>query len=129
MTRITCALSGFNPRRVLGTERRWTPRVCAICLGDYFQVDPRNMHAYVMGEHGDSEFVPWSQAMLATKPVLELCRKIRRALFASEELDKIAKRCARRATKIIEAKHATYYGIGMALTRITGRCSATKAAC
>ena len=76
------------------------------------------MHAYVMGEHGDSEFVPWSQAMLATKPVLELCRQSG-GRYCSEELDKIAEEVRTAAYKIIEAKRATYYGIGMALTRIT----------
>ena len=76
------------------------------------------MHAYVMGEHGDSEFGPWSQAMLATKPVLELCRQSG-GRYCSEELDKIAEEVRTAAYKIIEAKRATYYGIGMALTRIT----------
>ena len=75
MTRITCTLSGFNPRRVLGSGTALdTPRLRYL-LGEYFTVDPRNMHAYVIGEHGDSEFVPWSQAMLATKPILEICKQ------------------------------------------------------
>lgn len=89
MTRITCALSGFNPRRVLGTGTALDTARLRYLLGDYFHVDPRNMHAYVMGEHGDSEFVPWSQAMLATKPVLELCRQSG-GRYCREELDKIA---------------------------------------
>ena len=118
MTRITCALSGFNPRRVLGTGTALDTARLRYLLGDYFHVDPRNMHAYVMGEHGDSEFVPWSQAMLATKPVLELCRQSG-GRYCSEELDKIAEEVRTAAYKIIEAKRATYYGIGMALTRIT----------
>jgi len=111
MTRITCALSGFNPRRVLGTGTALDTARLRYLLGDYFHVDPRNMHAYVMGEHGDSEFVPWSQAMLATKPVLELCRQSG-GRYCSEELDKIAEEVRTAAYKIIEAKRATYYGIG-----------------
>ena len=118
MTRITCTLSGFNPRRVLGTGTALDTARLRYLLGDYFHVDPRNMHAYVMGEHGDSEFVPWSQAMLATKPVLELCRQSG-GRYCSEELDKIAEEVRTAAYKIIEAKRATYYGIGMALVRIT----------
>ena len=73
MTRITCTLSGFNPRRVLGTGTALDTARLRYLLGDYLKADPRNVHAYVMGEHGDSEFVPWSQALLATKPILELC--------------------------------------------------------
>ena len=74
MTRITYALSGFNPKRVLGTGTALDTARLRYLLGEYLTVDPRNVHAYVMGEHGDSEFVPWSQAMVSTKPVLELCR-------------------------------------------------------
>ena len=118
MTRITCALSGFNPRRVLGSGTALDTARLRYLVGEYLKVDPRNIHAYVMGEHGDSEFVPWSQAMLATKPVLELCRQSG-GRYCSEELDKIAEEVRTAAYKIIEAKRATYYGIGMALTRIT----------
>ena len=118
MTRVTYELSGFNASRVFGTGTTLDTARLRYLLGDYFSVDPRNMHAYVMGEHGDSEFVPWSQAMLATKPVLELCRQSG-GRYCSEELDKIAEEVRTAAYKIIEAKRATYYGIGMALTRIT----------
>ena len=59
MTRITCALSGFNPRRVLGSGTALDTARLRYLLGEYLGVDPRNIHAYVMGEHGDSEFVPW----------------------------------------------------------------------
>ena len=38
-------------------------------MSDYFHVNPRNVHAYVIGEHGDSEFVPWSQALISVKPL------------------------------------------------------------
>lgn len=69
MTRITYELSGFNPRRVMGTGTALDTARLRYLLGDYLRVDPRNIHAYVMGEHGDSEFVPWSQAMIATRPI------------------------------------------------------------
>ena len=118
MTRITCELSGSNPRRVLGTGTALDTARLRYLLGDYFGVDPRNMHAYVMGEHGDSEFVPWSQAMLATKPVMDLCREFPDK-YCAEDMEKISEEVRTAAYKIIEAKRATYYGIGMALTRIT----------
>lgn len=118
MTRITCALSGFNPRRVIGTGTALDTARLRYLLGDYFGVDPRNMHAYVMGEHGDSEFVPWSQAMLATKPVLEMCKESG-GKYCQDDLDKITEEVRTAAYKIIDAKRATYYGIGMALTRLT----------
>lgn len=90
MTRITWQLSGFNPGRVLGTGTTLDTARLRYLLGDYFRIDPRNVHAYVIGEHGDSEFVPWSQAMLATKPVLEL--KIRCKVFQRKSCRKLQKR-------------------------------------
>ena len=118
MTRITQELSGMDAKKVFGTGTALDTARLRYALGEYFGVDPKNMHAYVMGEHGDSEFVPWSQAMLATKPVLEISRKYSEE-FSYEEMEKIATEVRTAAYKIIDAKKATYYGIGMALTRIT----------
>ena len=118
MTQITCTLSGFNPRRVLGTGTTLDTARLRYLLGQMFGVDPRNMHAYVMGEHGDSEFVPWSLAMMASRPVLELCEESA-GKYSVEELEEIQDEVKNAAYKIIEAKKATYYGIGMAMTRIT----------
>lgn len=118
MTKITWALSGFNPRRVLGTGTALDTARLRYLLGEYFAVDPRNIHAYVMGEHGDTEFVPWSQAMLATRSILEICEESGGKL-CQEEMNKISDDVRTAAYQIIEAKNATYYGIGMALVRIT----------
>ncbi len=117
MTRITYALSGFNAGRVLGSGTALDTARLRYLLGEYLNVDPRNVHAYVMGEHGDSEFVPWSQAFLATKPILELCDGSTDVCI--DKMNEIAREVKGAAYKIIEAKKATYYGIGMALTRIT----------
>lgn len=81
-------------------------------------MDPRNVHAYVMDEHGDSEFVPWSQAFLATKPILQICEESN-GNFNQEKLEEISENVKNAAYAIIDAKKATYYGIGMALTRIS----------
>lgn len=118
MTRITCELSGFNPRRVLGTGTALDTARLRYLLGEYLQVDPRNIHAYVMGEHGDSEFVPWSQAMIATRPIRDMLEEKENPV-RMEELIQIAEEVKGAAYRIIEAKNATYYGIGMAMTRIT----------
>lgn len=117
MTRITCELSGFNPKHVIGSGTTLDTARLRYLLGDFFSVDPRNVHAYVIGEHGDSEFVPWSQALIATKPVLEFTTETN--TFGIEELEEIASEVRLAAQKIIAAKRATYYGIGMSLVRIT----------
>ena len=117
MARITYQLSGFPKERVIGSGTTLDSARLRYLLGEYLQVDPRNIHAYVMGEHGDSEFVPWSQALLSTKPVLEICEESSGALRFSD-LEQISQDVKNAAYKIIEAKKATYYGIGMSLTRI-----------
>ena len=117
MTKITYVLSGFNPRKILGTGTALDTARLRYLLGEYLRVDPRNIHAYVFGEHGDSEFVPWSQAQLATKSILQLCDE--NPEIERERLKEIEREVQGAAYKIIEAKNATYYGIGMALTRIT----------
>lgn len=117
MTKITYMLSGFNPRKVLGSGTALDTARLRYLLGEYLKIDPKNVHAYVIGEHGDSEFVPWSQAQVATKSILELCEE--NPEIDGEKLKEIEKEVEEAAYQIIEAKNATYYGIGMALTRIT----------
>ncbi len=117
MTRIVYEISGFSPEKVIGTGTALDTARLRYLLGEKFMIDPRNMHAYVMGEHGDSEFVPWSQAMMATKPIFDLCEETKGCHF--QELLELEEEVRMAAYKIIEAKKATYYGIGMAMARIT----------
>ena len=104
MTRITCHLSGFDSSRVFGTGTSLDTARLRYLLGDYFDIDPRNVHAYVMGEHGDSEFVPWSQAMVTTKPVLEICEESG-GRYTREEMEALSDDVREAAYKIIDAKH------------------------
>ncbi len=118
MSYVTQKLSGFDSKRVMGSGTTLDTARLRYLLGDYFDIDPRNVHAYVMGEHGDSEFVPWSQAHISTMPAIEMCNKVdcKCNLY---DMEKIALDVKNAAKNIIEAKKATYYGIGMALVRIT----------
>lgn len=117
MAKIVFEISGFPPERVIGTGTALDTARLRYLLGEKFMIDPRNMHAYVMGEHGDSEFVPWSQAMMSTKPIFDLCSETEGCHF--QELLEVEEEVRMAAYMIIEAKKATYYGIGMAMARIT----------
>ncbi len=117
MTRLTHEMSGFDKSRVIGTGTTLDTARLRYLLGEYFNIDPRNMHAYVMGEHGDSEFVPWSQAMLATKPLFDVIHD-NSNIFDMESLENISTKVRISAQQIIESKGATYYGIGIAIVRI-----------
>lgn len=118
MTKITCVISGFPPSRVIGTGTSLDTARLRYLIGEYFTVDPRNIHAYVIGEHGDTEFVAWSQSFMGTKPIKEFIAQSN-GRFSLSELDNISQNVRLAASKIIDAKKATYYGIGMALVRIT----------
>lgn len=117
MTRMVCELSGFDGGRVLGSGTTLDTARLRYLLGEYLSVDPKNVHAYVIGEHGDSEMVPWSQAMVGTKPIRDVIAE-HPTQFRESDLDEIAKEVRRAAYKIIDAKGATYYGIGLSLVRI-----------
>ena len=117
MTRVTYELSRFGASRVIGTGTTLDTARLRYLLGDYFTVDPKNIHAYVIGEHGDSEFVPFSQVMLATKSVMGILEDERNN-YCLNDMQKLEEQVRTSAYKIIEAKNATYYGIGMSITRI-----------
>lgn len=117
MTRITYELSGFDSSRVLGTGTTLDTARLRFLLGKYFSLDPRNVHAYVIGEHGDSEFTPWTQALLTTKPITKVLEDNPHK-FRFSALEEISIQVKNAAQEIIKAKRATYYGIGMAITRI-----------
>lgn len=116
MTQVVYNLSGFPSGRVLGSGTTLDSARLRHMMSDYFKLNPRNVHAYVIGEHGDSEFVAWSNAYISVKPLDEL-----KAGKESVEKDmkKIAEEVKLSAYEIIKAKKATYYGIGMVLARLT----------
>lgn len=121
MTHLTAQYAaplGVPRARVLGSGTTLdTARFRAI-LGRALQVDPEHVHAYVLGEHGDSEVLAWSLVTVGTVPLEDYARardiELTTALYA--EVDDGVRRAAYR---IIEGKGSTYYGIGAALARIT----------
>lgn len=118
MTHVVKTLSGFESHRVIGTGTTLDTARLRFLLGEYFSIDPKNVHAYVIGEHGESEFVPWSQAMIGTKPVTKIVTDCGDR-FKKSDMDAISLKVKNAAQEIIAAKQSTYYGIGMSLVRIT----------
>ena len=118
MSQITLKLSGFSPDHVIGSGTTLDSARLRYLVGEKLGVDPRNVHAYVIGEHGESEFVPWSQAHVSTVSLDEMKAKYPER---KDDLDmtEIEDDVRNSAQKIIKAKRSTYYGIGMALVRIT----------
>ncbi|MBR2109034.1 MAG: L-lactate dehydrogenase [Ruminococcus sp.] len=116
MARITRKLSGFPNNKVIGTGTTLDSARMRYLIGEYFHIDPRNIHGYVIGEHGDSEFVPWSQVTIGPKPIRD--ELMDNPEFNMSDLEKIEENVRHAAYEIIEAKGATYYGIGMAICRV-----------
>jgi L-lactate dehydrogenase len=87
-------------------------------LSDHCSIDARNTHAYIFGEHGDSEFAPWSLAHIAGIPINEYCSQCNKCDFKNER-KKIVDQVRDSAYHVIDYKGATYYAIGLSLVRIS----------
>ena len=111
MTYVTWKYSGFNQSKVIGSGTSLDTARLRYLIGSKFEISPKNVHGYVMGEHGDSEFVPWSNLTIGQNNIENFLN--------SEEKEQIENEVRNAAYKIIEKKGATYYGIGMCLVRIT----------
>ena len=86
-------------------------------LGEHLGVDPRNVHARIIGEHGDSEIAAWSTANISGIPVNDFC-ELRGHFDHDESMQRIAEDVKNSAYEIIAKKKATYYGIAMSVKRI-----------
>lgn len=115
MTQTVYELSGFPSGRVVGSGTSLDSARLRHMMSDYFKINPRNVHAYVIGEHGDSEFVAWSNAYISVKPIIQMDNSQK----VIEDMQKIALSVRDTAYSIIASKGATYYAIGMVLTRLS----------
>lgn len=112
----TWKFSGFPAHKVMGSGTTLDSSRFRKEIAELTEVDPRSVHAYIMGEHGDTEFAVWSHANIGGLPINEWVK--------SNEADELAllesfKKVKNAAYEIIERKKATYYGIATALARIT----------
>ena len=117
LTYVTWKESGLPKERVIGSGTVLDSARLRFALGQHFNMDTRNVHAYIIGEHGDTELPVWSRASVGVERLEELSpvkHKINK-----ESLDDIFTNVRDAAYHIIERKGATYYGIGMSLVRIT----------
>lgn len=109
--------SGLPTNKVIGSGTSLDTARLRYEISRKVNIDPRNVHAYILGEHGDSEFVSWSNSHIGAKPLTDVISSMDEIKF--EDLDKIYRKVRDSAYEIIKRKKATYYGVGMALVRIT----------
>ena len=111
MTYITYKYSKLKPNQVIGTGTSLDTARLRYLVGSKLNINPKNIHGYVIGEHGDSEFVPYSSMTVGSQNISNFLNQ--------EELETISTDVRNAAYEIINRKGATYYGIGMASVRIT----------
>ncbi|MDZ5470998.1 L-lactate dehydrogenase (plasmid) [Bacillus sp. 31A1R] len=117
LTYAVWKFSGLPKERVIGSGTILDTARFRFLLGDYFNVDTRNVHAYIIGEHGDTELPVWSHADIAGRPISDWVQK--EANYKQEDLDDLFLNVRDAAYHIIQRKGATYYGIAMGLIRLT----------
>ena len=111
MTYLTHKYSNMPPSKVIGSGTTLDTARLRYLISDRIGINPKNIHAYVIGEHGDSEFVPWSNVNVGLQNINQF--------LSEKDLNDICEEVKNAAYEIINRKGATYYGIGMCLVRIT----------
>lgn len=117
ITHMVTRISGLSPGRIIGTGTMLDTARFRALLGGHLQVAPASVHAYVLGEHGDSEVLIWSSADVGGVPLADFAQQIGRPL-ADHARASIEEGVRRAAYRIIEGKGATYYGIGAGIARL-----------
>jgi L-lactate dehydrogenase len=120
LTHVALKRSGWPKSRVIGSGTVLDSSRFRYLLSQHCEVDVSNVHAYILGEHGDSEFAAWSMTHVAGMSIDEYCQVCAKCNDWIVEREKIAQDVKDSAYHIINYKGATYYAIGMALVRIVG---------
>lgn len=117
LTQVAQKLSGLPESRVIGSGTVLDSGRLKYRLGEHLGVDSKSVHAFIIGEHGDSEIAAWSSANISGIPLNDFCEM--RGHYRHVEAEKeIAEEVKNSAYEIIKRKHATYFGVAMAVKRI-----------
>jgi len=117
MTQVVTQLSGLPSQRIIGSGTILDTARFRTLLGEHLGIAPHSVHAYVLGEHGDSEVLAWSSAKIGGVPLLDFAEQVGRDI-TEDVKDRIDDGVRRAAYRIIEGKGATYHGIGAGISRI-----------
>ena len=119
LTYVTLKLSGFPSNRVIGSGTVLDTARLKYMISDYSKVDPNNIHAYIIGEHGDTELPVWSNATIGGMDIETYCSEYAQLGNAKNELSAIFLKVKNSAYEIIKRKGATNYSIALSLVKIT----------
>lgn len=117
LTYVAWKVSGLPSSKVIGSGTSLDTSRLRYEIAKKINISVKNIHAYILGEHGDTEFVCWSNAYVGVKPIMDVIESMNEINF--EDLDHIYNNVKNAAYEIIKKKKSTSYGIGMALVNIT----------
>ncbi len=117
LTYVAQRISGFTENRVIGSGTVLDTARLKYAVSQHLTVDSKSVHAFIVGEHGDSEIAAWSGANVSGIPLNDFC-ELRGHYKHSENTARIAEEVKNSAYEIIERKKATYFGIAMSVRRI-----------
>ncbi|WP_029898959.1 L-lactate dehydrogenase [Desulfohalovibrio reitneri] len=118
LTYVALKESGLPPGQVIGSGTVLDSSRFRYLLSNHCRLDPRSVHAHIIGEHGDSEFAVWSRVNIAGTPLHEFCPTCRKSCLLDIR-DTIEEKVRRAAYEIIKRKGSTYYAVALAMARIT----------
>ncbi len=117
LTHVALKVSGLPPERVISSGTVLDTMRFRYLLSDFYGVDSRNVHGYVVGEHGDSEVLVWSRVNIAGIPLKDYCEICSQPIHPKKQ--EIEDDVRKAAYVVIKKKEATYYAIALAMNRIT----------
>ncbi|SDB88103.1 L-lactate dehydrogenase [Williamwhitmania taraxaci] len=119
LTYVTLKISGFPSNRIIGSGTVLDTARLKYMLSEYYKVDASNIHAYIIGEHGDTELPVWSNATIGGMDIETFCSVCARKSNSKNELEEIFDNVKNAAYQIIQAKGATNYSIALSLVKIS----------
>ena len=121
LTYVFCKISGIPEERVIGSGTILDTARLRARLAKIYDINQRNVHAYVMGEHGDSSFVPWSLANISNIPLEDCAGSIQRddgLTYPEIDFEDVEKHVRESGARVIENKGATYYAVSVSVCHI-----------
>lgn len=121
LTYVFCKVSGIPEERIIGSGTILDTARLRAHLSDIYKINQRNIHAYVMGEHGDSSFVPWSLANISNIPLEDCAGSIQRddgLTYPEINFEDIETYVKESGARVIENKGATYYAVSVSVCHI-----------
>ena len=120
LTYTFCKRSGIPENHIIGSGTILDTVRLRSRLSEYFNINQSNAHAYVMGEHGDSSFIPWSLANISNVPIKDCSRLIKNSKLTYPELnfDEVEQYVRKSGARVIERKGATFYAVSAAVCHI-----------